>query len=178
MPENFPVANQWPPEPTPPPPYNVERLAPIHSSLAPIHTSTAATNDLYQRALAGTVWRFYQLVMTQWPVPKPATAPTVDPRQSGQPDHTFPGIGAKSAFANTSLETFDQTEITASCMACHDGVRGKTDFLWALRVNGQTEVANFTHFGVPLGGRRIQLTPELRKLRELMRRNANHEKPH
>src|SRR5580704_14999969 len=46
----------------------------------------------------------YQLVMTQWPlVPNsPATPGTIR--------NTFPGQGATSAFTNTTLETWDQSD--------------------------------------------------------------------
>lgn len=119
-----------PPLPTPLP-FNVDRIVPIHPE-------TVRTNDDYRNALKGTKWQFYQLVVTQWPVPTPPTAPTVDPKQAGTPDHTFPGKGATSAFANTTLETFDQKTISRGCMACHDITGQDTDFVWSLATRGIT----------------------------------------
>lgn len=131
MPDAFPPANQWPPKIPVPPPYNVVRVMPIHNS-------TQSTNKAYRTALAGTVWENYQLVATQWPVPVPPTAPTVDPAQPGKPSHTFPGNGANTAFANTAMETFDQESVTTGCMNCHNFTKGNTDFAWFLAVNGVT----------------------------------------
>jgi len=103
-----------------PPPFNVARVKPIHDS-------TARTNDDYHGAMASnSIWRNYQLVMTQWPTT--ASSPTTP----GDPMNTFPGVGATTAFANTTLETFDQKTVFASCMACHNGTKAHTDFVWSL----------------------------------------------
>ncbi len=102
-----------------PPPFNVTRPFPVNPS-------TQKTNALYQAALAGTPWRFYQLTMTQWPTT--ASSPTTP----GTPNNTFPGIGPTSAFANSTLETFDQSRIQTGCMNCHNSTMGPTDFLWSL----------------------------------------------
>jgi hypothetical protein len=126
---------------SPPPPFNVVRL-----SQQPINPSTVKTNTAWQQALEkqGSVWQFYKLTMTQWPVftepsqqgaPQPCQAPTAPPSAGcdGSPENTFPGtaFGAPSAFANTTLETFDQQFVSRSCMACHNSAR-KTDFVWSL----------------------------------------------
>jgi hypothetical protein len=107
--------------------YNVIRLQPINPS-------TQATNGSYQKALAGTVWQFYQLAMTQWPLqlnpPQPIPA-----SQSGAPGNTFPGVSPVSGFANTTLETWDQGSISTGCMACHNLTKTNTDFLWSLEIN-------------------------------------------
>jgi hypothetical protein len=107
----------------PPPPVNVQRLTPVNSS-------TATTNGTWQSALkaSNSVWQFYQLTMTQWPVPGNA------PANPGTPGFSFPGVGATSAFANTSLETWDQTSIRSGCMSCHNFARNN-DFLWSLQMN-------------------------------------------
>jgi hypothetical protein len=124
MPKRNP--NRFPPTPVPPPPFPVERLTPINSR-------TMDTNRKYQAALQGKIWRFYQLVTTQWPVPVPPTAPIVDPQQPGTTNHTFPGLGAaSSAYANTTMETFDQEDIEKSCMACHNDTNKETDFIFSL----------------------------------------------
>lgn len=102
-----------------PPPYNVDRLKPIH-------TDTAATNKKYRAALRGTVWDNYQLVATQWP-----TTPD-DPSLPGTPQNTFPGTGATTAFANVTMESFDQKSVATSCMNCHNATKDQTDFMWSL----------------------------------------------
>lgn len=105
-----------------PPPFNVVRVKPIHPS-------TQKTNGDYQSlaAIEQSPLRFYQLVMTQWPTTP--SAPSID----GTPAHTFPGAGNDTtAFANTTLETFDQGNIRTGCMNCHNMTRTQTDFLWTL----------------------------------------------
>jgi hypothetical protein len=115
--------------------YNVDRVKPIN-------TSTEGTNAKYRQALGG-VWQNYKLVMTQWPVPQGNVPPEgpVPPSQAGTPNLTFPGIGATSSFANTTLETFEQGSIATGCMACHNiantasGMNPATDFVWSLQMN-------------------------------------------
>jgi hypothetical protein len=106
--------------PLPPPqPYNVERVKPIHDRGA---YSTQATNAKYRAALAqqypDAPWKNYQLVMTQWPIA--ASRPDLD----AGPDHTFPGTALDpfdaTAFSNTTLETFKQTDVSRGCMGCHN----------------------------------------------------------
>ncbi len=121
----LPDENPFPIDPpiTPPPaPFNVTRVKPIHEA-------TQKTNAAYRQRLAAgqSVWRFYQLVMTQWPL-KPNS-----PETSGKPENTFPGSEADStAFSNVSLETFEQKTIATGCMNCHNATKLKTDFLWVL----------------------------------------------
>lgn len=119
MPMRNPIG--FPPPPSPTMKFNVQRLVDISPS-------TKNTNALYQAALRqqGAVWQFYQLVMTQWPVP-PNT-----PINDGLPAHTTPPQGSPTAFANVTMETFDQTRISRGCMACHDSTRNESDFLWSL----------------------------------------------
>src|SRR5262249_23753561 len=66
----------------PPRPFNVTRAA-----STPIHTSTKNTNLQYRMKLKdnGSVWQFYQLVMTQWPIFDSA------PEPPGTPRWTIPG---------------------------------------------------------------------------------------
>jgi hypothetical protein len=103
-------------------PFNVERLKPIHAS-------TKTTNAAFRAALHGTVWENYQLVATQWPrVPDSPSTPAAPP-------NTLPGTPPpkdSTAFANVTLETFDQKSVFTSCMACHNVTKGATDFLWSL----------------------------------------------
>lgn len=119
----MPTANPYSvdPLPLPPPnPYNVTRIRPIHPS-------TRATNTAYRALLANTPWRFYNLVMTQWPLQpnRPGTFAT--------PQNTFPGNGATTAFTNSTMETFDQSTVFTGCMACHAAVQSTTDLVWALK---------------------------------------------
>ena len=111
----------YPPPPQPPNPFNVIRKKPIHSR-------TQETNARYRQALqdAGAPWQFYQLVMTQWP-----RHPN-DPSKDGKPNNTVPGTGADTSFANTTLETFDQTSINTGCMNCHNQARKDADFIYSL----------------------------------------------
>jgi hypothetical protein len=113
-----------------PAPYNVERVTPIHSS-------TVTTNDFFRQALkaAGSKWQFYQLVMTQWP------REPFKPDQAGTPGNTFPGTGAAgTAFANTTMETFEQTDIIKGCMSCHNLTRIKTDYLWSVMTRAHPSI--------------------------------------
>ena len=123
MPATNPVTLPRVLQPPTAPPFNVMRIKPIH-------TSTQATNAAYHGALPqNSVWQFYQLVMTQWPlVPN---NPTID----GSPPNTFPGLPApnnSTAFANTTLETFEQRGVSTSCMSCHNSTMAPTDFVWSL----------------------------------------------
>ncbi|MDB5310233.1 MAG: hypothetical protein JWO38_4435 [Gemmataceae bacterium] len=126
-PAPMPAKNPFPLNPLkepPPPPFNVTRVKPIHDS-------TVQTNQAYQAALKGTIWANYQLVMTQWPlVPKMPNLP-------GTPDQTFPGFPAGkndvTAFANTTMETFDQGNVRTGCMNCHNLTKNQSDFIWSLQ---------------------------------------------
>lgn len=129
--------------------YNVQRKKPIHSS-------TQNTNAKYQNAIGG-VWQFYQLVMTQWPVP------VNQPNLPGTPNNTFPGIGATTSFANTTLETWDQNIIGTGCMACHTQAQKTTDFLWTLQVNAFPSLAPLNAFSVAQ-----KLTPPAENLKSVL----------
>jgi hypothetical protein len=122
----MPSGNPYPIDPLilpTPPAFNVQRLP---SAL--INGSTGNTNTAYRNLLKGTgsVWQFYQLVMTQWPLA------SSQPNVPGTPSNTFPGVNPPSAFANVTMETFDQTDIKFGCMNCHNSTRTQTDFLWSL----------------------------------------------
>src|SRR5262249_52858452 len=119
--DHMPDANPYPIDPPilpTPQPFNVERLTPIHNS-------TAQTNSKYRDLLkqANAVWQHYQLVMTQWPVPPdgvPLQGP-VPPTRPGIPPNTIPGrANPITAFANVTMETFDQTNVKQGCMNCHN----------------------------------------------------------
>jgi hypothetical protein len=113
--------------PEPVRPFNIVRAA-----NAPVHTRTDLSSFGYQDLLAGTPWQYYKLVLTQWPrldgnqaVPVPAT-------QDGTVPHTFPGAATFSAFANVTMETFDQRSVQLGCMNCHNRARMTTDFIWSV----------------------------------------------
>jgi hypothetical protein len=113
-------------------PVQVTRLNPIPNT--PQGASTRDVNAYYQQLLKGTVWQFYQLVITQWPS-DPGTFVTMEnggiyPRDSGG---AFPAGGA----VNTVMETYFQAPNDAagaggnSCMSCHYRA-GKADYSWGL----------------------------------------------
>jgi hypothetical protein len=150
----MPKTNPYPIDPLilpTPVPFNVQRLTRINNS-------TRNTNTVYRNLLkgVGSKWQFYQLVMTQWPL-QPS-----QPNIPGTPDNTFPGSAdSSSAFANVTMETFDQTIIRRGCMSCHDATRSKTDFLWSL--NDHASPPNIPNF---------LFDPSLRELQTLLRLTA------
>ena len=111
----------------PVPPFNVER-----PFFARVHAKTELTNYQYQELLRGTVWEYYGIVVTQWPRLEGNQAVPVPASQNGDITNTFPGAGAFSAFANTSMETFDQTRPQLGCMSCHNQARMAADFIWSV----------------------------------------------
>ncbi len=121
-----------PPSNQPAVPVQVTRLNPIPAT--PSGASTREVNAFYQQLLAGTVWQYYQLVITQWPS-DPGTSVTMEqggiyPRDAGG---AFPVNGA----VNTTMETYFQSPNDAagaggnSCMSCHYRA-GQSDFSWGL----------------------------------------------
>jgi hypothetical protein len=124
--------------PTPSPsPVQVTRVNAIPNT--PAGQSTRDINTYYQQVLRGTVWQYYQLVVTQWPANpgigngKPFTLMNnggVYPQNAGA---AFPATGA----VNTTMETYFQTQNDAagaggnSCMSCHYRA-GQSDFSWGL----------------------------------------------
>lgn len=103
----------------------------------PAGASTVDANAAFQKALAGTPWANYQLVVTQWPFAandmtqyKPPDLRGSYPCTSGFP---FPVTGA----VNLTMETYFQSANSAlgsgnSCMACHFAA-AYTDFSWGLK---------------------------------------------
>src|SRR5205823_313750 len=108
-------------------PYNV-----VRSAKTPIHPNTAATNTRYRRLLKDTEWEHYELVMTQWSRVPGNQAIPVALSVTGDASTTFPGVGAGSAFANVTMETFDQNRVQLGCMNCHTQARMRTDFMWSV----------------------------------------------
>jgi hypothetical protein len=113
--------------PEPVKPFNV-----VRAESAPVLTATELTNYSYQRLLAGTPWQYYKLVVTQWPRLNGNQAVPVPVTQEGSVPNTFPGLSAASAFANVTMETFDQKGVQLGCMSCHNRARMTTDFMWTL----------------------------------------------
>jgi hypothetical protein len=111
----------------PPLPVNIERLTPVNES-------TKSTNKIWQDKLRerNSVWQYYELVVTQWP----DDIDRCGDEGCGAPNHTIPGLTKlrDSAFANTTMETWNQTDIGIGCMSCHNAARTH-DFIWSLAVN-------------------------------------------
>jgi hypothetical protein len=113
--------------PQPATPFNVER-----PFTAKVHPKTELTNYLYQELLKDTIWQYYGIVVTQWPRMEGNQALPVPASQNGDITNTFPGAGAFSAFANVSMETFDQGRPQLGCMSCHNQARMEADFIWSV----------------------------------------------
>lgn len=117
-----------------PSPVQVTRVNPIPNT--PQGASTRDINAFFQQLLQGTVWQYYQLVITQWPS-NPGLANFVLMENGGiyprDACAAFPANGA----TNTTMETYFQTPNDAagaggnSCMSCHYRA-GKADFSWGL----------------------------------------------
>jgi hypothetical protein len=108
-------------------PFNLTR-----SIMMPIHPKTELMTMVYQRLLHGTPWEFYQIATTQWPRMEGNQAAFVPAKQTGEITQTFPGAGATSAFANLTMESFDQGRPQLGCMSCHNQARMPVDFMWSL----------------------------------------------
>ncbi len=70
--------------------------------------------------------------MTQWSRVPGNQANPVSVTVTGDASTTFPGVGAGSAFANVTLETFDQDRVQTGCMSCHSSARMRADFMWSV----------------------------------------------
>lgn len=108
-------------------PFNVER-----PFFAKVHPKTELTNYQYQELLKSTVWQYYGIVVTQWPRMEGNQALPVPPNLNGDITNTFPGAGAFSAYANVTMETFDQGRPQLGCMSCHNQARMAVDFVWSV----------------------------------------------
>ena len=94
-------------------------------------------------------------MLTQWPTT--ANAPSLE----GDPDNTFPGTGGDTtAFANTTLETFEQKSIFTGCMACHNATMQPTDFVWSLNDHAFPAMSSTPNL--------IMKSPSNRKLRDIL----------
>ena len=126
MPEKNPLS-LVPLAPEPVRPFNV-----VRDAGAPILTATELTSFAYRRLLEGTPWQYYRLIVTQWPRLEGNQADPIPARVDGSIENTFPGAGAFSAFANVTMETFDQKGVQLGCMSCHNRARMTADFMWSV----------------------------------------------
>ena len=126
MPANNPLS-LVPLAPEPVRPFNV-----VRDPGAPILTRTDLTNYAYQALLADTPWRNYRVVVTQWPRLEGNQADPIPASVDGSVANTFPGTGAFSAFANLTMETFNQNSPQVGCMSCHNRARMTADFMWSV----------------------------------------------
>ena len=133
-PEPMPEENPVPLVPLPrqpAKPFNV-----VRSFATTINPNTHAANSAWRDLLKDTVWRNYRLVVTQWPLQPGNQALPVPASQTGDIPYTFPGTGpgavTDSAFANLTMETFDQHRIELGCMSCHNRARLGGDFMWSV----------------------------------------------
>jgi hypothetical protein len=126
MPETNPLS-LVPLAPEPVRPFNV-----VRDAGAPILTATELTSYGYRHLLEGTPWQYYRLIVTQWPRLEGNQADPIPARVDGSVENTFPGSGAFSAFANVTMETFDQKGVQLGCMSCHNRARMTTDFMWSV----------------------------------------------
>ncbi|MCU1236035.1 MAG: hypothetical protein JWP63_4002 [Candidatus Solibacter sp.] len=112
-------------------PFNV-----LRARVSPVHEKTVFMNQRYHQLLEGTVWKYYNLITTQWPLLTGNQAVPVPPAQTGEIFFTFPGTGpgssAASSWANVTMETFDQARPELGCMSCHNQARLGADFLWSV----------------------------------------------
>jgi len=115
-------------------PFNV-----VRSPKTPIHPRTVETNKKYRQLLSGGVWSNYELVVTQWPLAPGDQSIPVAASQAGDIFQTFPGEGATSAFANMSMETFNQSRPAQGCMNCHNRARLTADFMWSVFMHAWPE---------------------------------------
>jgi hypothetical protein len=133
-PEPMPAENPIPLMPLPKQP--VKPFNVVRSFATSMHPNTHAANSAWRDLLKDTIWRNYRVVVTQWPLQPGNQALPVPAKQTGDIINTFPGTGpgatADSAFANLTMETFDQHRIELGCMSCHNRARLSADFMWSV----------------------------------------------
>jgi hypothetical protein len=116
-----------------PQPVQVSRVNPIPTT--PASFSTVELNASFQSLVAGTIWKNYQLIATQWPTqPSQFKLPgSVAPNNGKYPGDCGVPFPSDSV-ANTVVETYTQIPTPAfgnSCMSCHY-LTARTDFSWVL----------------------------------------------
>jgi len=108
-----------------------------------ITEATKQLNAEVHTLLGGTVWRFYELVSTQWPTDASGSA---QPEPSAANNWCSPlnpidetGAPAPAFLANTTLETYIQGTVpqaSSSCIHCHQN---------ATMAAGQNNFSDFTY---------------------------------
>ncbi|WP_411876430.1 c-type cytochrome [Vulcanococcus limneticus] len=99
-------------------PNQVTRLTPIPSREPDCARADESNDNLQelnrqiQASLPASVWRNYELVGAQWPLPPAAALSETSARQPTTVFSVRPGL-----LANTTMETYIQT--SSSCMGCH-----------------------------------------------------------
>lgn len=148
-------------------PVQVTRITPVSpaSQAAP---TTEQINAQWQQALSGTVWRFYKLVITQWPTVMNGENFDVEGSYPEGSDKPFPNANV----ANTTMETYLQK---SSCIRCHyTASQDDFSFLLELRAFKKQPVLskNLTLMqrAVRIDADRIKQSPTLRKLDELLKK--------
>jgi hypothetical protein len=126
MPERNPLSLA-PLAPEPVKPFNI-----IRDPGADVLTATDLATYDYQKLFAGTPWQYYKLIVTQWPRREGKQVDPIPATIDGSPPNSFPGTGAFSAFANVTMETFDQKRVETGCMSCHNRARMTGDFMWTI----------------------------------------------
>jgi hypothetical protein len=130
--------------------FNVTRVKPIGIGPSTTPATNAAYQSLFAKTAPGSPWQYYELVMSQWPVPGNT------PANPGFPKFSFPGKikpgDDASSFANSILETFDQGSVTTGCMNCHNATAHPqgpklpgNDFLWSLAINAYPPPSSLPH---------------------------------
>ncbi|MFT7603838.1 MAG: hypothetical protein ACI8VT_001406 [Saprospiraceae bacterium] len=106
--------------------------------ITPADSSTVVINEAYQKLLENTVWKNYQLVITQWPSQDTSFAIYGNYPNKGYPKFAggaFPVDGCTNTVAETYFQ--DAADATGkggnSCMSCHYQT-SSTDFSWSLNV--------------------------------------------
>lgn len=105
--------------------------------LKPLHPCTIEANEGYHKLLGNTVWKNYQLVLTQWPTdPAKSKEEFITrlgkryPTSAGTP---FPSDRDDSSIANVVLETTGSFQTRVSCMNCHVvASSNRSEFVWSL----------------------------------------------
>lgn len=133
---NRPQSTQLIADPSKRTPQGVARINPIPTT--PQGAGTDVVNAAFQKALAGTVWANYELIVTQWPF-NPQVFKSMEnrgtyPCGSGDP---FPTAGAVNVTMETYFQNAQDALSTANssgngCMGCHY-VAGLYDYSWGLK---------------------------------------------
>lgn len=145
-PLGYAPADAWKPfDPTKPFPTTPNQVTRINA----VPPSTVSLNGIVQGlpGIQGTVWQYYRLINTQWPIDPslpvvvndPGTANDAYPQGSGNPtpDAQESPTSPREGVANITMETYFQKAkpffktFGSSCMHCHYQA-AQTDFSWVV----------------------------------------------